>query len=74
MLLFKIEISDVVRFDIANSKVTYRSTFMKSEDYKKNHSKGRIVVGLFGTSSIPDPCENVFYRRVDLCILWFLYF
>ena len=47
---------------IADGKVTYMSKFIKSEDYKLNHERGQIVIGSFGSRSIPDPCKSVLSR------------
>ena len=50
------------RFNIVQGKVTYQCRFLQSDTYKKNREANRIVVTEFGTSSIPDPCENIFKR------------
>ena len=52
----------VFRFDIAGGQVSYTSNFVKSEDYKINHQYERIILASFGTTSMPDPCKNVFSR------------
>lgn len=50
------------RFNIADGKVTYQCRFLQSDTYKKNQAANRIVVGEFGTSIVPDPCQSIFER------------
>ncbi|XP_063592615.1 carotenoid-cleaving dioxygenase, mitochondrial-like [Penaeus indicus] len=50
------------QFHIANSRVTYRSRFLKSDSFKKNMTANRIVVTEFGTAAYPDPCMTLFKR------------
>lgn len=50
------------RFAIKNGEVTYQSRFIQTDSYMKNKAANRIVVTEFGTSSVPDPCHNIFHR------------
>lgn len=50
------------RFHINNGEVTYQCRFIQTETFKKNMVAKRIVVTEFGTSSVPDPCHNIFQR------------
>ncbi|KAG4068726.1 hypothetical protein HA402_002417 [Bradysia odoriphaga] len=50
------------RFHINNGEVTYQCRFIQTETFKKNMIAKRIVVTEFGTSSVPDPCQNIFQR------------
>ncbi|KAK2816372.1 hypothetical protein Q7C36_022643 [Tachysurus vachellii] len=49
-------------FQIADSQVTYRSRFLRSDSYKQNSEMNRIVMSEFGTLTVPDPCKNIFQR------------
>uniref|UniRef100_A0A6Q2XES2 Carotenoid-cleaving dioxygenase, mitochondrial n=1 Tax=Esox lucius TaxID=8010 RepID=A0A6Q2XES2_ESOLU len=50
------------QFKIVDGKVTYRSCFLRSDAYKKNSERDRIMVSEFGTVAMPDPCKNFFLR------------
>ncbi|RXN10397.1 beta,beta-carotene 9, 10 -oxygenase-like isoform X2 [Labeo rohita] len=50
------------RFQIEDSQVTYRSRFLRSDSYKQNIERNRIMVSEFGTLALPDPCKNFFQR------------
>ncbi|KAJ7996197.1 hypothetical protein DPEC_G00234560 [Dallia pectoralis] len=50
------------RFNIVDGSVTYRSSFLRSDAYKKNSERDRIMVSEYGTVSMPDPCKNFFLR------------
>lgn len=50
------------RFQIEDGQVTYRSRFLRSDSYKQNSEKNRIMVSEFGTLALPDPCKNFFQR------------
>lgn len=50
------------RFQIEGGKVTYRSRFLRSDSYKQNSERNRIMVSEFGTLALPDPCKNMFQR------------
>lgn len=52
----------VFRFYIHDGEVTYQCRFIQTETFKKNMVAKRIVVTEFGTSSVPDPCHNIFQR------------
>lgn len=51
-----------LRFHINDGEVTYQCRFIQTETFKKNMVAKRIVVTEFGTSSVPDPCHNIFQR------------
>ncbi|XP_068600215.1 carotenoid-cleaving dioxygenase, mitochondrial [Brachionichthys hirsutus] len=50
------------QFKISDGQVTYRSRFLRSDAYTKNHEQDRIVMSEFGTLAMPDPCKNIFQR------------
>ncbi|XP_020501854.2 carotenoid-cleaving dioxygenase, mitochondrial [Labrus bergylta] len=50
------------KFKIENGQVTYMSRFLRSDVYKKNSERDRIVISEFGTLAMPDPCKNFFQR------------
>uniref|UniRef100_A0A671SB04 Carotenoid-cleaving dioxygenase, mitochondrial n=1 Tax=Sinocyclocheilus anshuiensis TaxID=1608454 RepID=A0A671SB04_9TELE len=50
------------RFQIEDGQVTYRSRFLRSDSYKQNSERNRIIVSEFGTLALPDPCKNFFQR------------
>ncbi|XP_051967564.1 carotenoid-cleaving dioxygenase, mitochondrial [Xyrauchen texanus] len=50
------------RFQIEDGQVTYRSRFLRSDSYKQNSERNRIMVSEFGTLALPDPCKNIFQR------------
>ncbi|CAK8679258.1 unnamed protein product [Clavelina lepadiformis] len=50
------------KFTISEGKVSYMAKFIESESYRINHKHNRILVGSFGTGSMPDPCKNIFSR------------
>ncbi|KAI7812931.1 carotenoid-cleaving dioxygenase, mitochondrial isoform X1 [Triplophysa rosa] len=50
------------RFQIEGGQVTYRSRFLRSDSYKQNSERNRIMVSEFGTLALPDPCKNIFQR------------
>ncbi|KAG7269696.1 hypothetical protein CRUP_021435 [Coryphaenoides rupestris] len=49
-------------FKIERGEVTYRNRFLRSETYRKNSERDRIMVSEFGTVAMPDPCKNFFQR------------
>lgn len=50
------------RFQIEDGQVTYKSRFLRSDSYKQNSERNRIMVSEFGTLALPDPCKNFFQR------------
>ncbi|XP_019719752.1 beta,beta-carotene 9',10'-oxygenase-like isoform X1 [Hippocampus comes] len=50
------------KFKMEKGKVTYTSRFLRSEAYKMNSERDRIMVSEFGTVAMPDPCQNIFQR------------
>ena len=50
------------QFKIQNGQVTYMSRFLRSDAYKKNSERDRIMMSEFGTLAMPDPCKNFFQR------------
>ncbi|XP_077361625.1 carotenoid-cleaving dioxygenase, mitochondrial isoform X2 [Festucalex cinctus] len=50
------------KFKIEKGQVTYMSRFLRSDAYKKNSERDRIMVSEFGTVTMPDPCKNIFQR------------
>ncbi|XP_051902546.1 carotenoid-cleaving dioxygenase, mitochondrial-like isoform X22 [Hippocampus zosterae] len=50
------------KFKMEKGQVTYTSRFLRSEAYKKNSERDRIMVSEFGTVAMPDPCQNIFQR------------
>lgn len=50
------------QFRIADGSVTYMSRFLRSDVYRKNSERDRIVMSEFGTLALPDPCKNFFQR------------
>ncbi|XP_061557691.1 carotenoid-cleaving dioxygenase, mitochondrial-like isoform X1 [Phycodurus eques] len=50
------------KFKIEKGQVTYTSRFLRSDAYKKNSERDRIMVSEFGTVTMPDPCKNIFQR------------
>ncbi|KAI4875518.1 hypothetical protein NFI96_009699 [Prochilodus magdalenae] len=50
------------RFQIMDGQVSYRSRFLRSDSYKQNSERDRIMVSEFGTVGFPDPCKNIFQR------------
>lgn len=50
------------QFRIEQGKVTYMSRFLRSDSYKANSERNRIMVSEFGTLAMPDPCKNFFMR------------
>uniref|UniRef100_A0A672LPR2 Carotenoid-cleaving dioxygenase, mitochondrial n=1 Tax=Sinocyclocheilus grahami TaxID=75366 RepID=A0A672LPR2_SINGR len=50
------------RFQIEDGQVMYRSRFLRSDSYKQNSERNRIIVSEFGTLALPDPCKNFFQR------------
>ncbi|KTG35170.1 hypothetical protein cypCar_00013826 [Cyprinus carpio] len=50
------------RFQIVDGHVTYRSRFLRSDSYKQNSERNRIMVSEFGTLALADPCKNFFQR------------
>ncbi|XP_067348019.1 carotenoid-cleaving dioxygenase, mitochondrial isoform X2 [Channa argus] len=49
-------------FKIEKGQVTYMSRFLRSDAYKKNSERDRIVMSEFGTLNMPDPCKSFFQR------------
>ena len=60
------------RFNIADGNVTYQCRFLKSDAYKKNQAANRIVVSVFATLAVPDPCQSIFSKYV-LKVSFFLW-
>ncbi|KAF7667383.1 hypothetical protein LDENG_00066900 [Lucifuga dentata] len=50
------------QFKIEKGQVTYMSRFLRSDAYKNNSEKDRIMISEFGTLAVPDPCKNFFQR------------
>ncbi|XP_077448041.1 carotenoid-cleaving dioxygenase, mitochondrial-like isoform X1 [Stigmatopora argus] len=50
------------KFKMENGRVTYTSRFLRSDAYKKNSERDRIMASEFGTVTMPDPCKNIFQR------------
>ncbi|XP_063059565.1 carotenoid-cleaving dioxygenase, mitochondrial [Engraulis encrasicolus] len=50
------------KFRIKDGEVTYMSRFLRSDSYKQNIERDRIMVSEFGTVAMPDPCKNIFMR------------
>lgn len=50
------------RFSIDGGQVTYMSRFLRSDAYRKNSERNRIMMSEFGTLAMPDPCKNFFQR------------
>ncbi|XP_019719759.1 beta,beta-carotene 9',10'-oxygenase-like isoform X2 [Hippocampus comes] len=50
------------KFKMEKGQVTYMSRFLRSDAYKKNSERDRIMVSEFGTVAMPDPCQNIFQR------------
>ncbi|XP_051902563.1 carotenoid-cleaving dioxygenase, mitochondrial-like isoform X39 [Hippocampus zosterae] len=50
------------KFKMEKGQVTYTSRFLRSDAYKKNSERDRIMVSEFGTVAMPDPCQNIFQR------------
>uniref|UniRef100_A0A7N8XF00 Carotenoid-cleaving dioxygenase, mitochondrial n=1 Tax=Mastacembelus armatus TaxID=205130 RepID=A0A7N8XF00_9TELE len=54
------------QFKIEKGQVTYMSRFLRSDAYKKNSERDRIVMSEFGTLAMPDPCKNLYQRFISL--------
>ncbi|KAJ8266256.1 hypothetical protein GJAV_G00128340 [Gymnothorax javanicus] len=50
------------QFKIEGGQVSYRSRFLRSDSYKANAERNRIMVSEFGTLAFPDPCKSFFQR------------
>ncbi|XP_057676670.1 carotenoid-cleaving dioxygenase, mitochondrial-like isoform X2 [Corythoichthys intestinalis] len=50
------------KFKIEKGQVTYMSRFLRSDAYKKNSERNRIMVSEIGTVSMDDPCKSIFQR------------
>ncbi|XP_029029081.1 carotenoid-cleaving dioxygenase, mitochondrial isoform X2 [Betta splendens] len=50
------------QFRIEHGRVTYMSRFLRSDAYKKNSERNRIMISEFGTLAMPDPCKSLFQR------------
>ncbi|KAL2094961.1 hypothetical protein ACEWY4_009680 [Coilia grayii] len=50
------------QFKIKDGQVTYKSRFLRSDAYKQNSERDRIMVSEFGTVAMPDPCKSIFQR------------
>lgn len=67
------------RFHISEGNVTYCSRFLRSDSYKSNSEKNRIVVSEFGTLATPDPCKNIFarffsrFQMPSMCVFFMYY-
>ncbi|KAJ8343112.1 hypothetical protein SKAU_G00330400 [Synaphobranchus kaupii] len=54
------------KFKIEGGQVTYKSHFLRSDSYKANSERNRIMVSEFGTIAMPDPCKNFFQRFLSI--------
>lgn len=64
------------QFRIEDGQVTYKNRFLRSDSYKKNTERDRIMVSEFGTVAMPDPCKNIFLRflaRFEMISEWWLW-
>ncbi|XP_057676671.1 carotenoid-cleaving dioxygenase, mitochondrial-like [Corythoichthys intestinalis] len=50
------------KFKMEKGQVTYTSRFLRSDAFKKNSERDRIMVSEFGTLALPDPCKNIYQR------------
>ncbi|XP_019719756.1 beta,beta-carotene 9',10'-oxygenase-like isoform X1 [Hippocampus comes] len=50
------------KFKMEKGQVTYTSRFLRSDAFKKNSEKDRIMVSEIGTVNMSDPCKNIFQR------------
>ncbi|XP_077448039.1 carotenoid-cleaving dioxygenase, mitochondrial-like isoform X1 [Stigmatopora argus] len=50
------------KFKMERGRVTYMSRFLRSDAYKKNSERNRIMVSEIGTVSMDDPCKSIFQR------------
>ncbi|XP_057676668.1 carotenoid-cleaving dioxygenase, mitochondrial-like [Corythoichthys intestinalis] len=50
------------KFKVEKGQVTYTSRFLRSDAFKENSERDRIMVCEFGTIAMPDPCKNIFQR------------
>ncbi|KAK3764874.1 hypothetical protein RRG08_025396 [Elysia crispata] len=52
------------RWTFQNGKVTYQSSILDSDDYKKSAERNRMIGSGFG-STFPDPCQTLFSRLLS---------